>query len=48
MYDLTTIVMKADKHKTGQLIAEKRKQKQMSQLDLAASLHVTSKAVSKW
>lgn len=37
-----------DKYKTGQLIAQKRKQKHMSQLDLANALHVTSKAVSKW
>ena len=32
----------------GALIAENRKQKGMTQLELAAQLGVTDKAVSKW
>lgn len=34
--------------KTGRLIAELRKSRQMTQKDLAVRLHVTDKAVSKW
>ncbi len=34
--------------KSGQLIAEMRKSKNMTQRDLAEKLHVTDKAVSKW
>lgn len=37
-----------DNEKMGQLIAELRKSKQMTQKDLAAGLNVTDKAVSKW
>lgn len=34
--------------KTGELISTIRKQKNMTQQDIATKLHVTSKAVSKW
>lgn len=37
-----------DNRKTGQLIAELRKGKNMTQQDLADKLHVTNTAVSKW
>lgn len=37
-----------DLEKTGRLIAELRKARQMTQKELAARLHVTDKAVSKW
>lgn len=37
-----------DNRKTGQLIAELRKEKNMTQQDLADKLHVTNTAVSKW
>ncbi|MBQ7087905.1 MAG: helix-turn-helix transcriptional regulator [Clostridia bacterium] len=37
-----------DNRKTGQLIAELRKEKSMTQQDLADKLHVTNTAVSKW
>lgn len=37
-----------DKEKTGKLIARVRKNRNMTQQDLAEQLHVTSKAVSKW
>lgn len=33
---------------TGQLIAQKRKEKNLTQRELADKLHVTDKAVSKW
>ncbi|MCR5488874.1 MAG: helix-turn-helix domain-containing protein [Saccharofermentans sp.] len=37
-----------DKEKTGQLITELRKEKGLTQKQLADSLNVTDKAVSKW
>ena len=37
-----------DKEKTGQLITEVRKEKGMTQKQLADALNVTDKAVSKW
>lgn len=37
-----------DKEKLGKFIAETRKEKKMTQQQLAARLHVTDKAVSKW
>ena len=40
--------MKMNRERTGMLIAEARKQKNMTQKDLAAALHVSDRAVSKW
>lgn len=37
-----------DKEKTGALIAAARKEKQLTQKELAAILHVSDRAVSKW
>lgn len=37
-----------DAKKTGNFIAEKRKEINMSQRELAQHLHITDKAVSKW
>ena len=37
-----------DAQKTGNFIAEKRKEKNMSQKELAEYLHITDKAISKW
>lgn len=37
-----------DKAKTGALIAAARKEKDMTQKELAAALHVSDRAVSKW
>lgn len=37
-----------DHEKMGRLIAERRKVRGMTQLDLANKLHITDKAVSKW
>jgi len=37
-----------DAMKTGRLIAKKRKEKNMSQRELAECLHITDKAISKW
>ena len=37
-----------DNQKTGLLIAQKRKEKSMTQQELAEKLHVTNTAVSKW
>lgn len=37
-----------DENKIGQFIAELRKEKNMTQKDLAEQLHITDKAVSKW
>lgn len=37
-----------DAQKTGNFIAEKRKEKNMSQRELAKYLHITDKAISKW
>ena len=37
-----------DNQKTGTLIRERRKQKQLTQQQLAQRLHVTDRAVSKW
>ena len=37
-----------DPAKTGRFIAERRKRKNMTQLELANRLHVTDRAVSKW
>ncbi len=34
--------------KIGQFIAELRKEKRLTQKELAAQLHITDKAVSKW
>lgn len=41
-------VMHMDKAKTGALIAEVRKMKNLTQKDLAETLHVSDRAVSKW
>ncbi|MBC5749065.1 helix-turn-helix transcriptional regulator [Dysosmobacter sp. NSJ-60] len=41
-------MMKMNRERTGMLIAEARKQKNMTQKDLAAALHVSDRAVSKW
>lgn len=37
-----------DENKIGQFIAELRKEKKLTQKDLAFQLHITDKAVSKW
>lgn len=37
-----------DENRIGQFIAELRKEKKITQKDLAAQLHITDKAVSKW
>ena len=37
-----------DARKTGRFIAEKRKEKNISQKELAEYLHITDKAISKW
>jgi len=37
-----------DTIKTGKFIAECRKEKKLTQLDLAKKMHITDKAVSKW
>lgn len=37
-----------DLERTGRFIAEKRKEKQLTQKQLAEKLHVTDRAVSKW
>ena len=37
-----------DNEKMGAFIAELRKEKQMTQRELAAKLNITDKAVSKW
>ena len=37
-----------DKTKTGALIAAARKEKNMTQKELAKALHVSDRAVSKW
>jgi len=37
-----------DARKTGRFIAEKRKERNLSQRDLADFLHITDKAISKW
>ena len=37
-----------DATKTGCFIAKKRKEKNMSQRELAEYLHITDKAISKW
>ena len=37
-----------DNIKTGNLIKELRKEKGMTQKDLADKLHITDRAVSKW
>ena len=37
-----------DKEMTGRLIAEARKEKRLTQQELAEKLHITGKAVSKW
>ena len=41
-------VMRMDKAKTGALIAAARKERNMTQRELAAALHVSDRAVSKW
>ena len=41
-------VMEMDKTKTGALIAAARKEKSMTQKELAKALHVSDRAVSKW
>lgn len=40
--------MRMDKLKTGALIAAARKEKNLTQKELAAALHVSDRAVSKW
>ena len=37
-----------DREKTGALIAQARREKQMTQKELARMLHVSDRAVSKW
>lgn len=37
-----------DKVKTGELIAAARKEKNLTQKELAQRLHVSDRAVSKW
>ena len=37
-----------DAMKTGNFIAKKRKERNMSQRELAEYLHITDKAISKW
>ena len=37
-----------NKEQPGTFIAERRKEKNMTQKDLVARLHITDKAVSKW
>ena len=37
-----------DKAKTGALIAEAQKEKNLTQRELAAALHVSDRAISKW
>ena len=37
-----------DSLKTGELIAAARKEKNMTQRELASTLHVSDRAVSKW
>ena len=37
-----------DMHVFGQFIAENRRIRGLTQIQLAAALHVTDKAVSKW
>lgn len=37
-----------DNERMGRFIAEQRKAKGMTQLDLANKLHITDKAISKW
>lgn len=37
-----------DENRTGQFIAELRKEKKITQKDLAVQLHITDKAISKW
>ena len=37
-----------DKIKTGALIAAARKEKNLTQRELAAALHVSDRAISKW
>ena len=37
-----------DREKTGALIARARREKQMTQRELARVLHVSDRAVSKW
>lgn len=37
-----------DAMKTGSFIAKKRKERNMSQRELAEYLHITDKAISKW
>lgn len=37
-----------DARKTGRFIAEKRKERNLSQKELADFLHITDKAISKW
>ena len=41
-------VMRMNREKTGALIAAARKEKNMTQKDLAKVLHVSDRAVSKW
>lgn len=45
---LGTEVMSMDAKTTGQMIAQRRKEKGMTQRDLAQQMHVTTQAVSKW
>lgn len=40
--------MTMNKEKTGALIAAARKEKNMTQKELAKTLHVSDRAVSKW
>lgn len=37
-----------DAIKTGGLIAQRRKEKELTQKDLAETLHISTQAVSKW
>ena len=47
-YSMVERGMLMDAMKTGNFIAKKRKERNMSQRELAEYLHITDKAISKW